>query len=69
MASSNEEKKNLTTLADNLASTVAAVVSAAKDKVDECDSIVKTIVKAVAKLSTGDFVVLLSADRIAAMRG
>jgi len=68
MASSDEEKKKLTTLADNLASTVAAVVSTAKDKMDECASIVETIVKAAAEPSTGEFLVPLSADRIAAMQ-
>ena len=68
MASSDEEKKKLTTLAENLASTVAAVVSTAKDKMDECATIVETIVKAAAEPSTGEFLVPLSADRIAAMQ-
>jgi len=69
MSSSEEERLLLKTLADNITSTLAAVVSTAQDKLNECAEVVETIVKAAAEPDSGEFLVPLSQDRFESMRG
>jgi hypothetical protein len=68
MATSEEERLLLKTLADNITSTLAAVVSTAQDKLDECAEVVETIVTAAAEPDSGEFLVPLSQDRFQSMQ-
>jgi hypothetical protein len=68
MSSSEEERLLLKTLADNITSTLAAVVSTAQDKLNECAQVVETIVTAAAEPDSGEFLVPLSQDRLESMR-
>jgi hypothetical protein len=68
MDDSNEEKMKLITLADNLVSTLDAIVSTAQDKLQEYTVDVENVLKAAAEPDTGEFLVPLSRDRMDAMR-
>lgn len=62
------EKEKLIVLASNLASTLEAVVSSAKEKMEEYAKDVETVVKAAAEPDSGEFLVPLLPERINAMR-
>ncbi len=68
MASDAVEKEQLSALAENLVSTIEAVVSSAEDKMDDRALIVENVVKAAAEPDSGEFLVPLSAERLTAMR-
>jgi hypothetical protein len=65
---SSHEKMKLIALADNLVSTLDAVVSTAQDKMQEYTSEVERVIKAAAEPDTGEFLVPLSNERSEAMR-
>lgn len=62
------DKQQLEALASNLVSTLDAVVSTAKDKLDHVAEDVEKVVKAAAEPDSGEFLVPLTEERIAAMR-
>lgn len=62
------EKEKLSTLANNIVTTMDAVVSTAQEKLDDRAKNVEEVVKAAAEPDSGEFLVPLSADRIAAMK-
>jgi hypothetical protein len=62
------EKEKLSALANNIVTTMDAVVSTAQEKLDDRAKNVEEVVKAAAEPDSGEFLVPLSADRIAAMK-
>jgi len=64
----DDEKKKLEALASNLVSTLDAVVSTAEDKLNIVAEDVEKVVKAAAEPDSGEFLVPLTEERIAAMR-
>ena len=62
------EKEKLSTLAANLVTTLEAVVSSTEDKLDNRAKTVEDVVKAASEPDSGEFLVPLSEDRLAAMR-
>jgi len=62
------EKEKLATLAENLTTTISAVVSTTEDKLDDRAKSVEDVLKCAAEPDTGDFLVPLSTYRIDAMR-
>lgn len=62
------EKEKLASLAQNLVSTIEAVVSTAEDRLEDRAKNVENVVKAAAEPDTGEFLVPLSPERVAAMR-
>lgn len=65
---SSNEKMKLIALADNLVSTLDAVVSTAQDKMQEYTNDVESVIKAAAEPDSGEFLVPLSKERLDAMR-
>lgn len=68
METSSEEKSKLSALAENLVSTLEAVVSTTEDKLDERAKDVERILKAAAEPDSGEFLVPLTMERVDAMR-
>lgn len=68
MATDEVEKEQLSSLAENLVSTLEAVVSTAEDKLEGRAKLVEKVVKAAAEPDSGEFLVPLSQDRLDAMR-
>lgn len=68
IATDEIEKQQLSALADNLISTIEAVVSSAEDKLEGTAKLVEKVVKSAAEPETGEFLVPLSLDRLDAMR-
>jgi hypothetical protein len=68
MATSEQEQSKLQALACNLVSTLEAVVSTTSDKLDERAQQLEVIVKAAAEPDSGEFLVPLTVERIAAVR-
>ncbi len=68
IATDEIEKQQLSALADNLVSTIEAVVSSAEDKLEGRAKLVEKVVKSAAEPETGEFLVPLSLDRLDAMR-
>lgn len=68
MTTDPTEKQKLSALANNLVSTLEAVVSTTEDRLDERAKSLELIVKAAAEPETGEFLVPLTQERIAAMR-
>lgn len=64
----SDEKLKLVALADNLVSTLDAVVSTAQDKMQEYTQDVERVIKAAAEPESGEFLVPLSNERLKAMR-
>lgn len=67
-ATDKDLKERYNVLAQNLVSTLDAVVSTAQDTLDDCADAVESIVKAASEPDTGEFLVPLSPERIAAMK-
>ncbi|KAL7483268.1 hypothetical protein ACHAW6_008915 [Cyclotella cf. meneghiniana] len=67
-ASDREEKEKLSALAENLVTTIQAVVSMTEDNLDERAKDVERVVKAASEPESGEFLVPLSKERIDAMR-
>lgn len=65
---SAEEKQKLSALAENLVTTLEAVVSTTEDKLDERAKEVEKVLKAASEPDSGEFLVPLSEERILAMR-
>ena len=63
-----EEKMKLITLADNLVSTLDAIMSTAQEKMQASTQDVERVIKAAAEPESGEFLVPLSAERLQAMR-
>lgn len=63
-----DEKERLSALADNLVTTIQAVVSMTEDNLDERAKDVEKIVKAASEPDSGEFLVPLSVERVDAMR-
>ncbi len=68
VATDEVEKEQLAALASNLVTTIEAVVSTTEDKLDDRAKDVENVVKAAAEPETGEFLVPLSVERLAAMR-
>lgn len=68
MATKDDEKERLSALAENLVSTLEAVVSTTEDRLDERAMEVEKVLKAASEPSTGEFMVPLSSERVDAMR-
>lgn len=64
----DNEKDKLSALATNLAVTVETVVATTKEQLDERAKDVEAVVKAASEPDSGEFLVPLSPDRVAAMR-
>ena len=62
------EKQKLSTLAENLVSTIEVVVSTAEDKLEDKAKLVEKVVKAAAEPDSGEFLVPLSDERLEAMK-
>jgi len=62
------EKEKLSALADNLTNTINAVVSMTEESLDERAKDVEKVVKAASEPSSGEFLVPLSKERLAAMK-
>lgn len=62
------EKERLSALAENLVTTIQAVVSMTEENLDERARDVERIVKAASEPDSGEFLVPLSAERVDAMR-
>ncbi len=62
------EKQQLSSLAENLVSTIEAVVSSAEDKLEDRAKLVEKVVKAAAEPDSGEFLVPLSVERLEDMR-
>lgn len=62
------EKQQLSSLAENLVTTIEAVVSSAEDKLEDRAKLVERVVKAAAEPDSGEFLVPLSVDRLESMR-
>ncbi|KAL7580110.1 hypothetical protein ACA910_012871 [Epithemia clementina (nom. ined.)] len=67
-ASSEEERQRFQILASNLVTTVEAVVETTTEQLEERAQAVEAVVKAAAEPDSGEFLVPLTADRIAAMQ-
>ena len=65
---SSDEKMKLIALADNLVSTLDAVVSTAQEKMQEYTQDVERVIQAAAEPDSGEFLVPLSNERLKAMR-
>uniref|UniRef100_A0A7S1VXJ8 Plastid lipid-associated protein/fibrillin conserved domain-containing protein n=1 Tax=Ditylum brightwellii TaxID=49249 RepID=A0A7S1VXJ8_9STRA len=68
MATNDIEKEKLSALAENLVSTLEAVLSTTEDRLDERAKEVESVVKAAAEPESGEFLVPLSAERVNAMQ-
>jgi len=62
------EKVKLSSLSENIAATLSAVVTTAEDRMDERAKTLEDVVKAASELDTGEFLVPLSSERVDAMR-
>ena len=67
-ASDNQQRDKLQALASNLVSTLEAVVSTTTDRLEERSLQVQKIVAAASEPDSGEFLVPLSAERLASMR-
>uniref|UniRef100_A0A7S2MXP2 Plastid lipid-associated protein/fibrillin conserved domain-containing protein n=2 Tax=Helicotheca tamesis TaxID=374047 RepID=A0A7S2MXP2_9STRA len=68
MATDDVEKEKLSALAENLVSTLDAVVSTTEDRLDERAKEVESVVKAAAEPDSGEFLVPLTPERVGAMQ-
>lgn len=68
MEDSPEKKEQLAALANNLLSTLEAVVSVSEDRADERAAEVQTVLRAAAEPDSGEFLVPLSTERLEAVR-
>ena len=68
MASDSEEREKLSALADNLVTTIQAVVDMTSDNLDERAKDVEKVVKAASEPDSGEFLVPLSKERVEDMR-
>lgn len=68
IATDEIEKQQLSSLADNLVSTIEAVLSSAQDKLEDRAKLVERVVKAAAEPESGEFLVPLSAERLNAIK-
>jgi energy-converting hydrogenase A subunit M len=66
-AEDEEQKKKLSTLADNVVATLEAVVERTTEKLDEASEVVQDILKKAAE-ENGEFALPLKAERLAEMR-
>jgi len=62
------EKEKLSTLAQNLAFTIEAVVSTTEDKLDDRARVLESVVKAAAEPDSGEFLVPLPPERVESIR-
>jgi len=62
------EKEKLSTLAQNLAFTIEAVVSTTEDKLDDRACVLECVVKAAAEPDSGEFLVPLPPERVESIR-
>ena len=68
MATTTEEKEQLSSLAENLVQVIQAVVSTTKEKLNECAINVENVVKDAAEPESGEFLVPLIPERIESMQ-
>lgn len=64
MASDDTEREKLSALAENLVTTIQAVVEMTEDSLDERAKDVEKVVKAASEPDTGEFLVPLSKERV-----
>lgn len=67
-AATDEERERLQALASNLASTLEVVVETTEEQLDERAANVEKVVKAAAEPDSGEFLVPLTTERLAAMQ-
>lgn len=68
MARDSDEREKLSALADNLVTTIQAVVDMTEDSLDERAKDVENVVKAASEPGSGEFLVPLSKERVDDMR-
>ena len=68
MAKDDDEREKLSALADNLVTTIQAVVDMTEDSLDERAKDVENVVKAASEPDSGEFLVPLSKERVDDMR-